>query len=118
MNDSRRDERMRDPDLRGWSSRQPQEQNRDRLAQRQALESELTVHRELLDHAIILNDRHLPLLLAEFLAYYQVDRTHLAFAKDTPVGRQIEPRPHPTARVVGFPRVGGLHRRYAWRQAA
>lgn len=77
-----------------------------------------TVRRELLDHVIGLNDRHLRLLLAEFVAYYQVDRTHLALAKDAPVGRPVEPRPDPTAKVVGVPRVGGLHRRHAWRQAA
>ena len=77
-----------------------------------------TVRRELLDHVIVLNDCHMRLLLAEFVAYYQVDRTHLAIAKDTPAGRLVEPRPGPTASVVGLPRVGGLHRRYAWRRAA
>ncbi len=77
-----------------------------------------TVRRELLDHVNVLNDRHLQLLLAELVAYYQVDRTHLALAKDAPVGRPVEPRPDPTAKVVGLPWVGGLHRSYAWRQAA
>jgi putative transposase len=77
-----------------------------------------TVRRELLDHVIVLNDRHLRLLLAEFVAYYQVDRTHLALDKDAPAGRPVEPRPRPTATVVGLRRVGGLHRRYAWRCAA
>jgi putative transposase len=77
-----------------------------------------TVRRELLDHVIVLNDRHLRLLLAEFVAYYQADRTHLALDKDSPAGRPVEPRPRPTASLVGLPRVGGLHRRYTWRCAA
>lgn len=77
-----------------------------------------TVRRELLDHVIVLNHRYLQLLLAEFVAYYQADRTHLALDKDAPAGRPVEPRPCPTASVVGLPRVGGLHRRYTWRSAA
>jgi hypothetical protein len=64
----------------------------------------------LLDHVIVLNERHLRTLLSRFVSYYQVDRTHLALAKDTPVGRSIEPRPSPTSGVVGLPRVGGVAR--------
>ena len=30
----------------------------------------------------------------------------------------IEARPSPDARIVGLPRVGGLHHRYAWQEAA
>ena len=40
------------------------------------------------------------------------------FAVDAPVGRPVEFRPSPSAKVVGFPRVGGLHHRYAWREAS
>jgi len=29
-----------------------------------------------------------------------------------------EPRPSPTAEVISTPRLGGLHHRYAWREAA
>ncbi len=77
-----------------------------------------TVRRELLDHVIVLSDRHLRSLLAEFVAYYLADRTHLALDKDAPARRPVEPRPCPTSRVVELPRVGGLHRRYTWRRAA
>ena len=73
-----------------------------------------SVRRQLLDHLIVLDDRHLARLLREYLTYYHVDRTHLALAKDTPAGRPSEPRPCPTASVVALRRVGGLHRRYAW----
>jgi len=76
-----------------------------------------TVRRELLDHVIVLNEYHLR-SISEFVAYYHVDRTHLALDKDAPAGRPIELRPCSTARVAGLPRVGGLHRRYTWSRAA
>ncbi len=38
--------------------------------------------------------------------------------RDSPVGRPTENRPLPDARVIGLPRVGGLHHRYVWREAA
>ena len=41
-----------------------------------------------------------------------------AFAKDTPKGRAVTPRPSPTAKVVALPGMGGLHHRYQWRDAA
>jgi hypothetical protein len=34
------------------------------------------------------------------------------------MGRPTEHRPTPEAQVVGLPRVGGLHHRYEWREAA
>ena len=37
---------------------------------------------------------------------------------DSPEGRPIETRPSATGRVVGLPRVGGLHHRYVWAEAA
>jgi hypothetical protein len=43
--------------------------------------------RDLLDHVIILNERHLKRLLSSYLLYYHEDRTHLGLAKDAPAGR-------------------------------
>jgi Integrase core domain len=77
-----------------------------------------TLRRELLDHAIVLNEHHLRRLLEQFIAYYNHDRTHLGLGKETPLGRPVERQPELTSNVVGLPRVGGLHRRYAWRRAA
>ncbi len=77
-----------------------------------------TVRRELLDHVIVLSENHLQQLLWEYIAYYHADRTHLALAKDSPLGRLIEPHPGAKAAVMSLPRVGGFHRRYAWRRAA
>jgi len=77
-----------------------------------------TVRRELLDHVIVLNERHLRQLIKSFVTYYNEDRTHIGVGKDSPCGRPVEQRPGATSNVVSLPRVGGLHHRYAWRQAA
>jgi transposase InsO family protein len=77
-----------------------------------------TVRGELLDHVIVLNARHLRQLIESFVTYYNVDRTHIGVGKDSPCGRPVERRPGQRANVVSLPRVGGLHHRYAWRQAA
>jgi putative transposase len=74
--------------------------------------------REMLDHVIVLNDRHLRRLMSEYISYHQQDRVHDSLAKDTPDKRPIEQRPEANATVVGMPRLGGLHHRYAWRVAA
>jgi putative transposase len=68
--------------------------------------------RDLLDHVIIFNERHLKRLMAEYVRYYHEDRTHLGLAKDTPVGRLSAP-PATGSSVRSFPRLGGLHHRYA-----
>lgn len=46
------------------------------------------------------------------------DRIHDSLGKDTPNRRSIESRPAANANVISIPRLGGLHHRYAWRQAA
>ena len=74
--------------------------------------------REMLDHVVVLGQLHLVRLLKSYLAYYHEDRCHLGLEKDTPEGRVVAPRPSPTARVAALPRVGGLHHRYVWREAA
>ncbi len=65
--------------------------------------------RELLDHTIALDERHLKRLLSEYVRYYHEDRTHLGLRKETPSGRT---RAGSSGRVMSFPRVGGLHHRY------
>jgi len=69
--------------------------------------------RDLLDHVIVLNERHLKRLMAEYVRYYHEDRTHLGLAKDTPAGRLITHRPATGNTIRSFPRLGGLHHRYA-----
>jgi putative transposase len=67
--------------------------------------------RDLLDHVIPLNERHLKRLLSEYIRYYHVDRTHLGLEKDTPDRRPAAKSDRPS-KVVSFPRLGGLHHRY------
>ena len=74
--------------------------------------------RELLDHVIPLNERHLRRLGLEYLAYYHEDRTHIDLDKTTPARRRIELRPIETSRIQSQPRIGGLHHRYYWTEAA
>ena len=68
--------------------------------------------RDLLDHVIVLNERHLHRLMTEYARYFHEDRTHLALAKETPAGRAKETNPSASCRIVAFPRLGGLHHRY------
>ncbi len=65
--------------------------------------------RDLLDHVIALNERHLKRLLAAYLHYYHDDRTHLGLGKETPSGR---PHCRPQGPITVQPRLGGLHHRY------
>lgn len=65
--------------------------------------------RELLDHVIALNERHLKRLLSEYIFYYQDDRTHIGLGKGTPKGRVPSLS---RGGVTAWPRLGGLHHRY------
>jgi len=65
--------------------------------------------RDLLDHVIVLNERHLKRLLSEYVSYYHEDRTHLGLSKETPGGRI---RSSHRGRVIAHARLGGLHHRY------
>src|SRR5215813_401759 len=67
--------------------------------------------RELLDHVIALNKRHLKRLLSEYIRYYHNDRTHLGLKKETPGKRKTAVR-RGDCRVLSMPRLGGLHHRY------
>ena len=50
--------------------------------------------------------------------YCHHDRTHYSLNKDTPLHRPIDPRPPGGGHVMALPRLGGLHHRYEWREAA
>ena len=69
--------------------------------------------RDLLDHVIILNERHLKRLMSEYVRYDLEDRTHLGLAKDTPAGRPTATGSAVESKIRSFPRLGGLHHRYA-----
>jgi putative transposase len=71
-----------------------------------------SVRRDLLDHVIVLNRRHLCRLLKQYVRYYHEDRTHLALGKDSPLGRAPVSAPSNRHKVISLPRLGGLHHRY------
>ena len=74
--------------------------------------------RELLEHVVILGERHLVRLIRSYLSYYHKDRCHLGLAKDAPQVRAVTPRPSANAKVIALTRVGGVHHRYEWQEAA
>jgi len=61
--------------------------------------------RDLLDHIVALNERHLKRLLSEYVRYHHEDRTHLGLGKGTPEGRI---RSQASGRVLSQERLGGL----------
>jgi putative transposase len=65
--------------------------------------------RDLLDHIIAVNERHMQRLLSEYVRYYHEDRTHLALRKEMPENRIPS---QGVGRVVSSARLGGLHHRY------
>jgi hypothetical protein len=67
--------------------------------------------RDLLDHVIAFNERHLKRLLADYVRYYHEDRTHLGLAKQTP-SRRARSIPRESVSVVSRSRLDGLHHRY------
>ena len=74
--------------------------------------------REILDHVITLNEEHLRRLMRDYVNYHQDDRIHDSLNKDAPNRRSIEEKPSPHATVISRARLGGLHHRYSWREAA
>ncbi len=76
-----------------------------------------TIRRDCINHLIILNEDHLRKILNNYLDYYHEDRTHLALNKDTPLVRPAQESPA-NGKVLALPRLGGLHHRYEWREAA
>ncbi len=67
-----------------------------------------TLRRECLDHVIVVDERHLKSLLADFIRYYNQERPHRTLGLQTP---ETKPRPMTgpiRSRVV----QNGLHRLY------
>jgi putative transposase len=57
-------------------------------------------------------------LIRDYISYYHADRIHDSLEKDTPVMRPVSSKPDQSARLVSHRRVGGLHHRYDWQEAA
>ena len=71
-----------------------------------------TLRRECLDHLIIVNERHLRLVLREYVAHYNHVRAHQALALCAPDDRRPRSPPRSEGQVVGRPILGGRHHEY------
>ena len=69
-----------------------------------------TIRRDCLDHAIVLNERHLMRLLRSCFNDYHTARSHQALDGNAPKPRAVEPETQ--GKVVAIPMDGGLHHRY------
>ncbi len=65
-----------------------------------------SVRRECLDHVVVLNERHLHRILANYFGYYHRTRTHLSLGKDSPRPRSVQSQAD--GEIVVLPEVGGL----------
>ncbi len=77
-----------------------------------------SIRRECTDQVIVFGENHLRRILCGYFDYYHEDRTHLGLDKETPMGRPVLKKVSPASRLVELPRVGGLHHRYEWSNAA
>ena len=68
-----------------------------------------SIRRECLDHVVIMGEAQLCRILRAYADYYNCVRTHLALAKDAPLGRPVQA----TGSIVAIPFLGGLHHQYA-----
>jgi putative transposase len=74
-----------------------------------------SIRRDLLDHVIVFNERHLRRLLTAYVKYPHRFRTHLSLAMDCPESRAVQAPER--GEVIEVAEVGRLHHHYA-RQAA
>jgi Integrase core domain len=49
-----------------------------------------SIRREVLDHVVVLGERHLRHLLRSYMTYHNEARTHLSLDKDTPIPREVK----------------------------
>ena len=72
-----------------------------------------TLRRELLDHVIVLSERHLNRLLREYIEqYYHTGRPHQGLNGATPVATQKTGMVNGPTEPISFPVCAGLHHRY------
>jgi len=75
-----------------------------------------TLRRECLDHLII-NERHLQLVLKEYAAHYNRGRPHRSLGLVPPNGPPVRVAAPSPGRVKAHPVLGGLHHEYEWEAA-
>ena len=78
----------------------------------------LSVRNDMLNRMAIFNEEQLRDLMKQYVEYYNNERCHLSVGRDSPNGREIQNKPFESARVISFPRIGGLHHVYKSDKAA
>ncbi len=71
-----------------------------------------TLRRECLDHMIVLSERHLLLVLREYVRHYNAMCLHRTLGLDSPRGREPRAKPSVAAKVIRREVRGGLHGEY------
>jgi putative transposase len=69
-----------------------------------------SARRECLDRMLITGERHLRLVLSEYVEHYNVHRPHRTLCQSPPAGRERPPILDPDVRVLRRDRLGGLIR--------
>ncbi len=72
-----------------------------------------SARRECLDRMLITGERHLRLVLDEYVDHYNMHRPHRALKQHAPAGRPHPPAPHVNVRVLRRDRLGGLIHEYS-----
>jgi putative transposase len=72
-----------------------------------------SARRECLDRMLITAERHLRLVLGEYVDHYNSHRPHRALQQNPPTGRSHPPAMGTNIRVLRRDRLGGLIREYA-----
>ena len=67
-----------------------------------------SIRREVLDHVVVLGERHLRHVLLSYMTYHNEARTHLSLNKDAPIPREVQG----VGRIFAKPHLGGLHHQY------
>src|SRR5262245_41323380 len=70
-----------------------------------------TLRQECLDHVLVLGERHLERVLAEYVQYYNTDRPHRSLRLTPPLPAARDPCA-PSGTVIARPVLGGLHHAY------
>jgi transposase InsO family protein len=69
-----------------------------------------SIRRECLDHTLVLGERHLKRILADYFRYYHRWRTHQSLEMDSPQAREVHAADGGS--VVEVAHLGGLHHHY------
>jgi len=67
-----------------------------------------SIRREVLDHIVVLGQRHLRHVLLSYMTYYNEARTQLSLDKDAPILREVQS----VGRILATPHLGGRNHQY------